>query len=95
MKKTDKKRLAENQINEFVLGIAKAMLGKKMQAVTKLMQHDPALKKAVEQYADDVQRFRDHLERTYGYDSPEELADRTANSAAELIAKHKKLKKEK
>jgi hypothetical protein len=94
MKKTKRKQLAEDQINEFVLGIAKALLGKKMQTVTKLMQHDPALKKAVERYADDVQRFRDHLERTYGYDSPEELAQSMKSSADDLIAKHKKLKKQ-
>ena len=95
MKKIKKKKISEGQINEFIVSLAKAIMGRKAIAVAKVMQHDPGLKDAFERYARETERFRDHIKNDYGFDSPEELATAADDARANLQRRADALKKKK
>ena len=92
MKKIKRKLHSKEQLDEVILGIAKAILGFKAKALAKAMEHDPALADAFDRHAEETVRFRKFLQTNYGEKTPEELATSTSEVDAILdkVAARKK-----
>jgi len=64
--------LTEQQLNEFITGIVKGIFMGKVKKIGKLMKDDPKFKKALDDYIDDTEDFRDELKRQ-GFTSVRDL----------------------
>ena len=95
MKKIKRKLHSKEQLDEIIVGIAKAIMGSKAKVLSKAMENDPELRDAFMKHADQTARFREFLDNAFGEKTPEDLANTLTKANDSLDSELDRLRKRK